>query len=161
MEKFCLPWNDFEKKIRNSFKELREAENQFDVTLACEDNQQIKAHKIILSAGSDFFRQVLKQTNHSSPFIYLKGIRIVELENIVEFLYNGEAHVAHEELNKFLKTGKELQVKGLQNNLGDGYGKIETLETKYKNGEISALDKKKHEQIRSEESEIEITNSEK
>merc|ERR1712096_54239 len=75
---------------------------------------QIQAHKIILSAGSRFFSNILGKTKHPSPFIYLKGINRVELEYVIDFLYNGEAYVAQEELNKFLETAQELQVKGLQ-----------------------------------------------
>ena len=75
METFCLKWNEFETNIRDSFREMREEENQFDVTLATDDDHQIQAHKIILSAGSKFFSEILRQTKHSSPFIYLKGIQ--------------------------------------------------------------------------------------
>ncbi len=59
MEKFCLKWNEFEANIRESFKTLREEERLFDVTLATEDGQHIQAHKMVLSAGSNFFRDIL------------------------------------------------------------------------------------------------------
>ena len=49
-EKFCLKWNDFETNISLSFRELREEKDFFDVTLACDDDNQIHAHKVILSA---------------------------------------------------------------------------------------------------------------
>merc|ERR1719186_2238816 len=84
MEKFCLRWNEFETNIRESFRELREEQNHFDVTLATDDGHQIEAHKIILSAGSNFFSKILRQTKHSSPFIYLKGINRVELEYVID-----------------------------------------------------------------------------
>jgi hypothetical protein len=38
------------------FRELRTSEEYADVTLACEDGQQIDAHKIVLSACSPFFQ---------------------------------------------------------------------------------------------------------
>ena len=46
--------------------------------------------------------------------IYLKGINSVQLENLLDFIYNGEASVGQEELKEFLETGKELQVKGFE-----------------------------------------------
>ena len=47
-EKLCLQWNDF-KDIRNSaFGNLRNEVDFADVTLACEEGQQVKAHKVIL-----------------------------------------------------------------------------------------------------------------
>ena len=100
--------------MRASFRELRVDQSHFDVTLATDDDHQIEAHKIILSAGSEFFNNIFRKTKHSSPFIYLKGIKRVELEHVVDFLYNGEAHIAQEELKNFLETAQELQVKGLQ-----------------------------------------------
>merc|ERR1719508_409161 len=116
MDNFCLKWNKFETNIKESFRELREEQNYFDVTLATDDGHQIQAHKIILSAGSKFFSEILRQTKHPSPFIYLKGIKRVELEYVVDFLYNGEAYIAQEELRTFLATAEELEVKGLQTN---------------------------------------------
>ena len=52
-EKFCLKWNDFENNISVAFRELRDDKDFFDVTLACDD-EQIQAHKVILSASGTF-----------------------------------------------------------------------------------------------------------
>ena len=49
--------------------------------------------------------------------VYLKGISFADLEPVINFLYNGEAFVAQEEVEKFVKTGKELKVKGLSSEL--------------------------------------------
>ena len=46
-EKFCLKWNDFESNISSAFRSLREEKDFFDVTLACEDEEQVSAHKVI------------------------------------------------------------------------------------------------------------------
>ena len=48
-QKFCLHWNEFESNISIAFRELRDDKDFFDVTLACDDDQ-IQAHKVILSA---------------------------------------------------------------------------------------------------------------
>ena len=116
-DEFYLQWNDFEENIRESFTELRKDQNYFDVTIATSDNHQIRAHKIILSAGSQYFSSILKHINNSSPFIYLKGITKKELDNLVDFLYNGQACIAEEELNNFLNIAQEFKVKGLLNDL--------------------------------------------
>ena len=50
-EKLCLKWNDFQEQAQASVQELRNDNDFTDVTLACED-KSIKAHKVILSAGS-------------------------------------------------------------------------------------------------------------
>ena len=44
-EKFCLRWNDFESNISVAFRELREEKDFFGVTLACDDEEHVKAHK--------------------------------------------------------------------------------------------------------------------
>ena len=111
MDKFCLKWSEFESNIRESFRELREDQNHFDVTLATDDNYQIQAHKIILSAGSQFLNNILRKAKHPKPFIYLKGIKRLELESIVKFLYNGEVNVPQAELNNFLETAQERSSK--------------------------------------------------
>ena len=113
MDKFCLRWSEFESNIRDSFRELRVEQDFFDVTLVCDDGEQIEAHKIVLSAGSQFFRDILRKAKHPSSFIYLKGINRYDLKYLLDFLYNGEVEIGQEELNNFLKTAKALKVKGL------------------------------------------------
>jgi len=117
-EKFCLRWNDFESNISVAFRELREEKDFFDVTLACDDSQ-VQAHKVILSACSPFFRNILRRNPHQHPLLYLKGVKYKELLSVLNFMYQGEVNVAQEELNSFLAVAEDLRVKGLtQNNSG-------------------------------------------
>ena len=92
-KKLCLKWNDF-KDIRNStFENLRNYVDFADVTLACEEGQQVKAHKVILAAASPFFQNILKKTQHPHPLIYTRALKLEDLVAIVDFLYYGEANV--------------------------------------------------------------------
>ena len=59
-DKLCLQWNDFKENITTSFKELREDGEFTDVTLACEDGEQIEAHKVVLVSSSPFFMELFK-----------------------------------------------------------------------------------------------------
>jgi len=121
-EKFCLRWNDFESNISSAFRELREDKDFFDVTLACED-EQLQAHKVILSACSPFFRTVLRRNRHEHPLLFLKGVKYADLVSVLNFMYHGEVNVAQEELNSFLAIAEDLKVKGLtQNNGGSSSG---------------------------------------
>ena len=88
-EKFCLKWNDFEKNISVTFRELREDKDFFDVTLACEENEQIQAHKVILAACSPFFRGILRNNQHPHPLLYLKGVTAQDLQSVLNFMYHG------------------------------------------------------------------------
>ena len=107
-EKFCLKWNDFQQNIIGSFSELRMDTDFSDVTLVCEEDQSIEAHRIILTACSPFFSTVLKRNKHSHPMIYMRGWKAKDLAAIVDFIYLGEANVYQEDLDVFLALAEEL-----------------------------------------------------
>ena len=115
-EKLCLQWNDFHDNIKTAFANLGEDNDFADVTLACEDGQQIEAHKMILAASSRFFQRLLQRNKHAHPLIYMRGMKSADLLAIVDFLYRGEANVCQENLDSFLAIAEELQLKGLMGN---------------------------------------------
>merc|ERR1719317_1375497 len=91
----------------------------FDVTVAC-DEEQLQAHKLILSACSPFFKGVLRRNQHQHPLLYLKGVSFRDMEAVLNFMYHGEVNVAQDELNSFLQVAEDLKVKGLtQNNINN------------------------------------------
>ena len=112
-EKLCLQWNDFKENVNSAFGSLRNDKEFIDVTLACEDGQQLEAHKIILATSSPFFEKVLQKSKHPNPLIYLKGFESKDFESILDFLYFGEANVYQEDLDSFLAIAEEIQLKGL------------------------------------------------
>ena len=69
-EKICLQWNDFQENVKSAFGNMREDEDFTDVTLVCEDGQQVEAHKVILAAYSPFFQKLLGRNKHPHPLIY-------------------------------------------------------------------------------------------
>ena len=114
-EKLCLQWNDFQDNIKSAFGSLRNDNDFTDVTLACEDGQQVEAHKVILAASSPFFQKLLGRNKHPHPLIYMRGMKSEDLLAIVDFLYRGEANVFQENLDSFLAVAEELQLKFLSN----------------------------------------------
>ena len=46
-EKIFLQSNDFRNDVSSAFGDLRDDKDFTDVTLACEDGQQVEAHKVI------------------------------------------------------------------------------------------------------------------
>ena len=62
-EKFSLKWNDFHSNVSKSFSLLRNEEYLHDVTLVGDDHKQISAHRLVLSACSDYFQ--VQQTQSS------------------------------------------------------------------------------------------------
>lgn len=113
MENYNLMWGDFTSNLSMTVKDLRNEKDFLDVSIACED-EIIEAHKVILSAASPFFKNILRKTSpHIHPFIYLNGIKFKDMKNLIDFMYNGEATVSHEDLDKFMSVANDLKVKGL------------------------------------------------
>ena len=112
-EKLCMQWNDFKANVNSAFGRLRDDKEFSDVTLACEDGQQMEAHKVILAASSPFFENIFQRNKHPHPLIYLRGFQSQDLMTILDFLYFGEANVYQENLDSFLEIAEELKLKGL------------------------------------------------
>ena len=99
--------------MNTAFGSLREDKEFADVTLACEDGQQVDAHKVILATSSPFFQKILTRNKHPHPLIFMKGSKFEDLMAIVDFLYCGEANVFQENLDSFLAIAEEMKLKGL------------------------------------------------
>ena len=115
-EKLSLQWNDFKENISSAFRDLGRDKEFTDVTLVCEDGQQVEAHKVVLLASSPFFQNILKKNKHPHPIIYMRGVRSDYLKTMLDFFYHGEANVYQENLDSFLVLAEELQLKGLTGN---------------------------------------------
>ena len=126
-DKLCLQWNDFQENIKSAFGKLREESDFKDVTLICEDGQQVEAHKVILTASSPLFQKLLCVKSHPHPLIYMRGVNFDDLVAIVDFLYCGEANVFQENLESFLALAEELQLKGL---MGRTNERVEDLDNR-------------------------------
>ena len=106
-EKLCLQWNDFQENIKGAFGNFRDDENFNDVSLVCEDGQQVEA------ASSPFFLKLLGRNKHPHPLIFMRGVKFDDLLAILNFLYRGEANVFQENLGLFLAFAEDLQLRGL------------------------------------------------
>ena len=120
-EKLCLQWNEFQENIKSAFRAFRDDNDFADVTLVCEDGQQIKAHKVILAASSPFFQKLLGLNKHPHPLVLMRGMKSYDLWPILDFLYHGEANVFQESLDSFLAIAQEFQLKGLEGKREEKY----------------------------------------
>ena len=115
LDRFNLAWNDFDKCVSNSFKELLDNGYFVDVTLATDDDYHIKAHKVVLSTCSPVLRSILEKHPHQHPLIYMSGIKYQELRSIINFMYIGETEVTHDKLEIFMSIAAKFKIKGLSN----------------------------------------------
>ena len=109
-----LNYDNFNLNAANILRELGEKSEFADVTLVAED-QQIEAHKFVLSSSSPFFKILFHRNPHPHPMIYLKGVSFDNLQTILKFLYEGQAMVDVDNLKVLLETAWELQIKCLTN----------------------------------------------
>jgi len=85
-----------------------------DVVLACKDGLKISAHKIILAASCDYFRNILADTDiHQETIIVLRDIDRKEMKAILDFVYSGSVSVVKDRLKEFFSAANSLQVKEL------------------------------------------------
>ena len=108
-----MKWNDFQANVSKSFSCLRKEEDFCDVTLVSDDEQHIAAHKLVLSASSEFFKNILKKTTHSNPLIYLNGFSSKYLLLMMDYIYEGEIQIFQSDLDSFLETAQKLKIEGL------------------------------------------------
>ena len=113
-QKFNLKWEDFQTNVSKSFRSLKAESELYDVTLVSEDEQLIQAHKIVLSASSDFFRNILRKSrNDNNTLIYLSGVESENLSLLLDYIYEGEVDVYEDNLGEFLKIAQKLKINGL------------------------------------------------
>jgi len=68
---------------------------------------------VILSSCSPVIKDLLIQTNHPHPLVYLRGVKSMQIKALLDFIYRGEVDIAREDLDDFLEVARELKVKGL------------------------------------------------
>ncbi|GAB0099194.1 hypothetical protein DMENIID0001_150420 [Sergentomyia squamirostris] len=107
----------------NAFNQMRSQERLIDLSLLC-GGHVIRAHKIILSACSSFFRKELLQDNDTCNHSILTigtNIRYEDLAAIVDCIYQGEVHIFPEARHSFEKTaelfGIQFQVRKLDDHM--------------------------------------------
>ncbi|KAH9632741.1 hypothetical protein HF086_013113 [Spodoptera exigua] len=115
---FSLRWNNYVSHVTESFNVLRFENDLVDVTLCC-DGGKIKAHKMLLSACSSYFKQIFKENPCQHPVIIFRNFKFEDLNAIINFMYHGEVNIFQEQLESFLLTAEFLEVKGLTDNLED------------------------------------------
>ena len=74
---------------------MREEQYFADVTLACENVHQIDSHKVILTASSPLFSNLLKKTKYPHTLIYMRGMNCEECSANLDFFVHFFTQIAH------------------------------------------------------------------
>ena len=112
-EKFSIKWNDFHSNVSKSFEVLRNGEYLQDVTLVGDDDHQVRAHKLVLSACSSYFKKIFTKNIQSNILLCLEGTTQKDLQNMLDYMYNGEVQIFQEELDRFLTFAQRMKLEGL------------------------------------------------
>ena len=109
-----LERDDFSFEAVKTLSTLLDNPDFCDVTLVCEDQKRVFAHKAILSANSSFFQNTFTSNPQEMQCIYLR-IKFCHLQAIITFIYTGQCKVAQENFQDFLEISKDLEIGGLAN----------------------------------------------
>ncbi|XP_062122760.1 modifier of mdg4-like isoform X13 [Drosophila sulfurigaster albostrigata] len=115
-EQFSLCWNNFNTNLSAGFHESLCRGDLVDVSLAAE-GQIVKAHRLVLSVCSPFFRKMFTQMPpNAHAFVFLNNVSHSALKDLIQFMYCGEVNVKQDALPAFISTAESLQIKGLTDN---------------------------------------------
>ncbi|XP_017081868.1 modifier of mdg4-like isoform X5 [Drosophila eugracilis] len=115
-EQFSLCWNNFNTNLSAGFHESLCRGDLVDVSLAAE-GQIVKAHRLVLSVCSPFFRKMFTQMpSNSHAIVFLNNVSHSALKDLIQFMYCGEVNVKQDALPAFISTAESLQIKGLTDN---------------------------------------------
>ena len=112
-----LTWDTYSDALRDMLRELYTSSDHADMSIVTEDGQHFKVHKHILSFCSPVFREILTISKEHNPIIYLRGVKQEEMEQILKFMYLGEASLQLDKTNEFLAVAASLQIKELPNQI--------------------------------------------
>ena len=123
--------NNYQSQLVTAFDSLLTEQEFVDVTLGVE-GRRLPAHKMLLSACSPYFRELLRVRHKvcscvghicslqgnpcQHPIIIIRDLKYEDVSALLQFMYNGEVNVAQESLNSFLKSAESLKIRGLTEN---------------------------------------------
>ena len=114
----CVYQRDYGRRLTESLSALRLRDGLVDLDIVCE-NGHVRAHKSVLAAASDFFRERLLKANVDAPVLvrledFGLKVKLSALKAVVEFVYRGEVVVAsRDKLNELGQAAHSLGIIGL------------------------------------------------
>lgn len=68
-QQFCLRWHNYQSSLMSTLPQLLNHDDLTDVTL-CAGLRTLKAHRVVLSACSDYFKQLFKALTKVRTFCF-------------------------------------------------------------------------------------------
>ena len=116
--KYNLKWQDYRDTVSSSFGSLRTDTELCDIRLVSEDEEQVLAHKVVLSTCSKFFKTLLCKLSGPNAVAFLGGVNTRHLHYVLDYIYLGEVNIAHEDVDCFLEQAKKFKLQGFESQKG-------------------------------------------
>ena len=115
MSQHCyVAFDDFNLQTKETIGSLFKSDNFADVTIVCNDGDQVPAHKFVLSSSSSLLHQMLLNSSsrfqNRNDFIYLPTVKIKELKPLLQFMYLGQTKIIQENLETFFRLAADLKI---------------------------------------------------
>ena len=105
-----VTWHNFSDHLKTLLQELFRTGVYSDVTLISEDKTEFRAHKVVLSACSPIFKEIIYSNPAEEHLLHHTGIERPELESILHSMYVGDGKFEGQGREHFYRVAKELGV---------------------------------------------------
>ena len=109
---FGLSWESFPEHLKEMLQDMWNSPDFTDVTIVCDDQKELRSHKVVLSACSPILREkILSSPNQGFINLSAEGIQHEEMESILEFMYLGQTTLKNDRVNQMLIGAQKLKIK--------------------------------------------------
>ena len=108
---YSVSSNNREYDIQDSLREMLYEKATSDVTIVCDDEAQLSAHKLILSSHSPLMASSL--SGHSfqpQTMVHLPHVSHQVVQAILQVMYVGETKISGSRYQELFEVAKELQI---------------------------------------------------
>ena len=107
-----LNWDTSQQEINRNLKQIWNDQCFTDVTLAFDDEVQIKTNRTLLAAISPVLRGAMKSVSGHNSCIFLFGMESSTVKSLLEFVYQENINIEKDKLEHFLNTARKLKING-------------------------------------------------
>ena len=102
----------FQKNTSEMLKVMRGMDEFCDVTLVSEDDERVRAHKVVLASASTKFRDLFQSGEEEEDYqvIHIKGVQSDFMTAMIDLIYKGETKVEEKECEKFLNLLRQYKL---------------------------------------------------
>jgi len=99
-----------------TLEQMYKEESLTDVIISCGEDEEIKAHKLVLSSWSKYFKRIFASNdNHSCnrSHVFLKDIPFNDLKILIELMYCGRASINKQQFDSVERSARALSITDL------------------------------------------------